>query len=529
MDKTININLGGILFKIDEEAFRILRDYLQAINSRFANVQGGHETIEDIESRIAEIFQSQKGLAGVVTKENVESMITIIGKPEDFDHGEPQQVTPPYTSHKKRMYRNTDDTIIGGVCSGIAAYLDSDPVLFRILFALFALFFGAGFLIYLGLWIALPPARTDAQKREMYGNSIHEARTHDKQNFETQISGAPLNNPAYNSTSRVGNAINEVFRAIGSVFFIIVRVFLIMIGVVFVLTGFLFIVSFVMVFLFKYPGAFTFDSAGVNLIYFPDFLNYMVNPSTVPWIIFLTSVVLILPMLALIYWGVKMIFWFRARDGVASLAALVIWVMSITALAILLFNEGISFAERARSTTDVVLPHSPDTLYIMSDLKIANLKFDKEIALPHEEYSVYINDDKKELYIRPFLNVKLSDDKSTRVEIRKGSAGRTEFDAMRKAEQLSYTYSVNADTLHLDEYFTSPSGRKWAADDININLYIPSGTVLKFEKNPKILLRGSHSNESYDYLESRWESDNTVWVMTENGLETLAENSFRHK
>jgi hypothetical protein len=59
MDKTININLGGTLFKIDEEAFRILRDYLQAINSRFANVKGGHETIEDIESRIAEIFQSQ--------------------------------------------------------------------------------------------------------------------------------------------------------------------------------------------------------------------------------------------------------------------------------------------------------------------------------------------------------------------------------------------------------------------------------------------------------------------------------------
>ena len=75
MDKTININIAGTLFQIDEEAFRILRDYLQAINNRFRNVQGGNETIEDIESRIAEIFQSQKGLAGVITKENVEAMI----------------------------------------------------------------------------------------------------------------------------------------------------------------------------------------------------------------------------------------------------------------------------------------------------------------------------------------------------------------------------------------------------------------------------------------------------------------------
>ena len=62
MDKTININIAGTLFQIDEDAFSILRDYLQAINTRFRNVQGGNETIEDIESRISEIFQSQKGM-----------------------------------------------------------------------------------------------------------------------------------------------------------------------------------------------------------------------------------------------------------------------------------------------------------------------------------------------------------------------------------------------------------------------------------------------------------------------------------
>ena len=110
MDKTININLGGTLFQIDEDAFRILRDYLQAINNRFGNSQEGRETIEDIESRIAEIFQSQKGLAGVITKENVEGMISIIGKPEDFDQGESEPGAPLYSSKKRRMYRNPDDT-----------------------------------------------------------------------------------------------------------------------------------------------------------------------------------------------------------------------------------------------------------------------------------------------------------------------------------------------------------------------------------------------------------------------------------
>jgi hypothetical protein len=74
-----------------------------------------------------------------------------------------------------------------------------------------------------------------------------------------------------------------------------------------------------MVFIF---GLFSIDSSGINLINFTDFLNYIVNPSAVPWIIILTSIVFILPMLALIYWGVKMIFWFKARDGVISLVAL---------------------------------------------------------------------------------------------------------------------------------------------------------------------------------------------------------------
>ena len=71
MDKTININLGGSMFQIEEDAFRTLRDYLQAINERLRNVEGGLETIEDIESRIAEIFQSQKSMAGVLSMENV--------------------------------------------------------------------------------------------------------------------------------------------------------------------------------------------------------------------------------------------------------------------------------------------------------------------------------------------------------------------------------------------------------------------------------------------------------------------------
>lgn len=529
MDKTININLGGILFQVDEEAFRILRDYLQAINNRFAHIQGGHETIEDIESRIAEIFQSQKGSTGAVTKENVESMIGIIGKPEDFDQGWPEQAGPSYSSQKKRMFRNPNDKIIGGVCSGIAAYLDSDPVLFRILFVLFTAFFGVGFFVYLGLWIALPEARTDSQKRSMFGNNINSGNSDRKTDENTQVVSTANYISGYNSSSKLGNAINEVFRALGRVFYIVLRIFLIIIGVALVLTGFLAILSFVIVFIFRYPGAFSFDSSGANLIYLKDFLNYIVNPSAVPWIIILSTITFILPMLALIYWGVKMIFWFRARDGVVSLVVLVIWVMSIAALSIIGFNEGISFAETGKTTIETVLPKSQDTLYVMTDKKIADLKYDKQFSLPHEEYSVFLNDQKKELYIRTYFAVERSDDKLRRMEIRKRSAGHTEIEAINKTDGLIFNYNIKGDTLIMDEYFTCPSGRKWSADNVGIKLFIPSGTIIKFEKNPRVLLHSSFRNEDDDYLESSWESRNSVWAMTDNGLEPVTEHSTKLK
>jgi len=512
MDKTININLGGTLFQIDEEAYRILRDYLQAINNRFSNVQGGHETIEDIESRIAEIFNSKKGLAGVITRENVDSMISIIGKPEDFDLGEPENINQGNSRKKKRMYRNPDDKIVGGVCSGIAGYLDSDPVLFRILFVVFGLFFGVGFFVYLALWIALPAARTDSQKRELYGSSYH---SHN----DPQTNG--FSGPSYNY-SKFASAANEVFRAITKVVYIIFRIFLIIIGVTLVLTGFLFILSYVMIFFFKFPGIFSIDSTGVNLFNIPDFLNYIVNPSTVPWIMILTSIAVILPMLALIYWGVKMIFWFHARDGVVSLVALVVWVMTIAALSIIGFNEGVSFAETAKSSVESVLTRTPDTLYIHTDNKIANLKYEKEISLPHEEYSVFINDTKKELYIRPYLDVELSDNKVIKVEVSKRSAGRTELDATKKSEGLLYNFKLVNDSLNIDEYFTIPAGRKWSADNIGIHLFVPAGTVLKFDDASRILVHSHIREESDDFFESRWESNTGNWKMTDDGLEPLS-------
>ena len=304
-----------------------------------------------------------------------------------------------YTSQKKRMYRNPDDTIISGVCGGIGAYLNTDPVLFRILFVLFTVTFGVGFFIYLALWIALPPANTDSRKREMYGKSYQSVISHKSNTGGSSGSDAPTYNRGYYNTSRIGNALNEIFRALGRVFYIAIRILLILFGVSFVLIGSLLSLSFVMLLVFKYPVSISNNSVDMNLIYLSDFLNYVVNPVLVPWVIGLTLAILIIPMMALIYWGVKMIFWFRAKDGVFSLVGLVLWVMLIAILAVILFNEGLSFAETARTSTQKILSHSPHTLYIKAGNRASDLNIEKELNFREEGYNIMINNDRKELYI----------------------------------------------------------------------------------------------------------------------------------
>ena len=535
MDKTIKINLGGILFHIDEEAYKILRRYLQDIDYRLKSTPGGAETLDDIESRIAEILQSQGGTAGVISMENVEAMISIIGKPEDFETtGESATENATYTrsSYSKKMYRNPDDSIISGVCGGIGTYLNIESVWIRLLFILFTCFFLVGLFVYVALWIALPVAQSDAHKREMYGRDDYALAFRRKETDHSAASSGINYSGSLPAGSSVGNAFNEVFRAIGKVLFIIVRIFLIILGISFILFGFLALVSFIMVFFFKYPGYFSTHSFGINLFYLPDFLNYIVNPAIAPWILVLTFLVILLPLLAIIYWGVKMIFWFRAKDGIVSIAGLVIWVMCVAALSILLFNEGISFAETARSVSEEVLEKAPSDLYIITDHKVADLHYDKEISFDEEDYNVYFIDDNKGLYIGSGLNINTSDDNSIKINVNKRSAGRSRIDATRKAEGLLYNYRVSGDTIFLDEYFTIPEGTKWSIDEVRVTIDIPAGTNIHFDKTAEIMFRQhnfdndliwTRDDDTNEYVKS-WNGDNQ-WVMTEEGIRRMPDKA----
>lgn len=174
MNKLLNVNIGGTVFQIDEVAYQKMDAYLSSIKKKYASTNGGDEIINDIELRIAELLIEQVGQNGAVMQHHVDQIITIMGKPEDFESETMSDDHMEFDTPKaKHFYRDADNRVLGGVCSGIAAYFNVDPLWLRLAFALSMIFFGTGFLLYIILWIIIPAAKTRAEKMQMRGERIN--------------------------------------------------------------------------------------------------------------------------------------------------------------------------------------------------------------------------------------------------------------------------------------------------------------------------------------------------------------------
>lgn len=185
MKKVININFQGRVIPIEETAYEVLKQYVESLRRYFANEEGKDEIINDIENRIAELFDEKlKKGAPCISDDNVYAVMDSMGRPEDFEQEETAystgKTTGPDTGKvnssqasdtgtpPRRLFRAENDKVLGGVCAGIANYLKVDPAIVRIIFALIAFGgFGFGFLLYIILWIILPskPLRSNGRKR----------------------------------------------------------------------------------------------------------------------------------------------------------------------------------------------------------------------------------------------------------------------------------------------------------------------------------------------------------------------------
>ena len=179
MNKIIQINLAGQAVSIDELAFASLSKYLRTLEDHFANTESGQEILSDIESRIAELFYNKtKGGSSFITEAHVAEAIALMGTPEDMDPADDEEYTQyterthtTYTSKSKKLFRDPEDRVLGGVCSGLAAYLHLDASILRIITILLVFAAGVPVILYIILWIAIPAAKTPQDRYRMHGDA----------------------------------------------------------------------------------------------------------------------------------------------------------------------------------------------------------------------------------------------------------------------------------------------------------------------------------------------------------------------
>jgi phage shock protein PspC (stress-responsive transcriptional regulator) len=200
MNKTLNVNLNGNVFTIDEDAYNLLDNYLNSLRICFQKEEGASEIITDFEARIEELFSERNRLGyKVITLEHVEEVIARVGKPADFADSEEKEAEKrsaesESVKSKKKFYRNMDDKLLGGVCSGIATYFGWSVIAVRVILILTPFvtswvtipfwmnhsFFpfhlsnipGILFLAYIVMWAIVPAAKTGEQKLQMQGKPV---------------------------------------------------------------------------------------------------------------------------------------------------------------------------------------------------------------------------------------------------------------------------------------------------------------------------------------------------------------------
>lgn len=195
MKKNITINLSGRLFQIDEDAYEMLKSYTESLRSAFGKQDGGDEIVEDIEARIAELFDElEKNGVAAISIEHVKEIITRIGDPGELagdnsaDEADSNNKTWEekarnaakgiYDSARertkgKRLFRNPNDKVLSGVLSGIGMYTGTDPIIWRLLMIVLTCFSaGFGFILYIILAILIPEAKTPDERLMMQGIEV---------------------------------------------------------------------------------------------------------------------------------------------------------------------------------------------------------------------------------------------------------------------------------------------------------------------------------------------------------------------
>ncbi|MDR6300873.1 PspC domain-containing protein [Mesonia maritima] len=485
MNKTVNINLAGIFFHIDEDAFLKLKSYLDAIKHSFTDAQGRDEIIHDIEARIAELFTEKiENERQVVTIKEVEAVIDIMGQPEDYKVDDDifeddfTQQEPTAKNRPKKLYRDTDHSYIAGVSSGLGHFFKIDAIWVRILFILFTIATTGGFIfIYLLFWIFVPEATTTAEKLEMRGEPINISNIERKvrEGFDN-VTGKVKDVDYKKYGDKVTNGAGGFFKTLGNFILTLLKIFVKFIGILILLFAGSGLISLV----FGILSVGTFGIFEASWIDYVELANIGVPFWLACLLLFFAAGI---PLFFLFILGLKILVNnLRSIGNPVKFVLLGIWLVSIFVISFLGIRQASERAFDGHETISKELPISVnDTLFVKmrgSDYFGESERRSSDLKIRHTqdgEKIIYSND------IR--LIVKSTRESFASVEITKSAEGKSDQAARKFAEEIAYHINFNENTLSLDDFFTTPAENSFRDQEVEITLFLPVGSTLFANEN----------------------------------------------
>ncbi len=483
MNKTININLAGTFFHIDEDAYLKLQRYLDAIKRSFSGTQGSEDIISDIEARIGELFtEKMENDRQVISSKEIDDVIKVMGQPEDYLLDEEIFEDEPRKKSQrkgKRLYRDIDNKYIGGVASGLGHYLNIDTIWIRLLFAIFTIAsgFGFGIVAYILFWILVPEANSTSQKIEMRGEPVNISNIEKKVKEGFDNVAEKVKNVDYEKAGdRVKSGSKNFFDTLGDIILFFFKVIAKFVGIIFLITGAATLIG-------LFIGFFTVGIADVIHIPGIDFVDIFNTSGTPIWLAsIITFFAVGIPFFFLFYLGLKILVTnIKSIGNIAKFSLLGLWFLAITGLIII----GVRQASEHAYTGSVVVKenlsiNTSDTLKIKM-----NSASDYYLEQYHRDsrFDLVVDQDNKEYIFSEdvIFNIKQSEDSVAYISIRKEADGRTYKYARERADKIAYNYNASGNTIALDDFLTTTPENKFRDQEITISIYLPVGTIIAFD------------------------------------------------
>lgn len=482
MNKTVNINLGGVFFHIDEDAYQKLSRYFDAIKRSLSNASGQDEIIKDIEMRVAELLnEKQKSDKHVVGLKEVDEVIAVMGQPEDYIiEDEPKTFENQYQQNtrvkSRKLYRDTENGMIGGVLSGLGHYFGVDKVWLRVFLLLMVFVFGSGVLAYIILWVVMPEAKTTAEKLEMYGEPVNISNIEKKVREEFETVSDKIKNADYDKYgNQIKKGANKVGNSLGNFILSIFGIIAKFLGVLLIITGLTTLV-FLLIGVFTLGTNTFIDFPWQGFIETGNFTDYPI------WAFGLLMFFAVgIPFFFLTLLGFKLLAPNTKSIGsIAKYTLLALWIIAVTLAISLGIKQASAFAMDGRvvkketlnipinDTLLIKFKHNDyfaKDIYDRSDFKITTDSTNNDI--------IYSND--------VHIQIKKSNENYSYIQIEKEAKGKSFVEARQKAEQIRYQYKIVGNQLIFDNYLISDLKNKFRNQEVEITLFLTEGTLFKVD------------------------------------------------